>query len=433
MSRLPRPTVRLRLTLLFGGLFLMAGALLLGINYALTARLTRPPGDLCVEIAYPIDESGATDPPALDPSELAPQSGADCLESPDPATLDTGGPAVPSADVPVGLAIDGLSPAEFLRDQQRQTLRRLLVQSGAALAVMAVGSVGLGWYLAGRALRPLHDITAAAQRISLDDLNQRIGLDGPADELQELADTFDAMLARLEAALASQQRFVADASHELRTPLAIMRTELEVTLADRHAGVAELRRMGGAVHDALARSERLVESLLVLARSERSIALDEAVDLGEVAAGVAATAGAEADEAHMTLATQLWPATVRGHRQLIERLVANLVENGIHHGRAGGMVQIRTSVVDGRPTVAVVNDGIAVDPADGDRMFEPFVRLGEPRTAKGGGAGLGLAIVRSVTIAHGASIVAAPRLEGGLHVTVSFSPEDEPASGPAPG
>jgi signal transduction histidine kinase len=424
MSRLPRPTIRLRLTLLYGGLFLLSGAALLAINFVLVARATEPPDAVCVRLADPAQPGHIDLPgPLLAPLPDDVAAGQPC---PDGAT------AVAEArrralelnrsDGPYGVVINGRSPVDFLREQREENLRRTLIQSTLALAGMALGSIGLGWYLAGRTLRPLHDITAAARRISIDDLHQRIALEGPADELQELADTFDAMLARLEAALASQRRFVADASHELRTPLAVMRTELEVTLADEHADVGELRRMAATVRDALARSEQLVGSLLVLARSERDVALDDEVDLGEVAAGVAAAAGGEAEAASMALETELWPAPVRGDRALLERLVANLVENGVRHGRPGGIVQIHTSLRDGAATLSVSNDGRPVNPADGDRMFEPFVRLGEQRPGGGRGLGLGLAIVRAVATAHGASLKATPRPAGGLEVTVSFPP-----------
>ena len=418
MSGFPRFTVRLRLTLLYGGLFLLSGAMLLGINYVLTARLTRPPNVVCVGLG----EGPVGAAPAASPHDDP------CTGGPEPPR-PVGHGDVPPPEGSVRVEIDGVSPVQYLQDQQQRTLRRVFVQSGIALAGMGLASVALGWYLAGRALRPLHEITAAAKRISIVDLHQRIALDGPADELQELADTFDAMLARLEAAMATQKRFVADASHELRTPLAVMRAELEVTLADEEADTAELRRMAGTLHDALAGSERLVNSLLVLARSEGDVALDEDVDLGELAAGVAAAIGAEAAAADMTVETKLLPAPVRGDRALLERMIANLVENGVRHGRAGGAVSLCTAVREGIPTVVVVNDGPAVDPSQGSRIFEPFVRLGERRTGRG--VGLGLAIVRAVAAAHGARVIATPRPEGGLQVTASFPSrnEDPPPGG----
>ena len=439
MRNLPSPTVRLRLTLLYGGLFLLSGAVLLGINYVLVARATRPPDTVCVRLGEPSGPGEALDlaSPAGVPLPSTHPTAERCPDGvgPPDRALDellaaARRRAVEAApDGELGVVINGRSPIDFLREERERNLRRTLTQSGLALAAMALGSVGLGWYLAGRALRPLHEITAAAKRISIDDLHQRIALDGPDDELQELADTFDAMLARLEAALVSQRRFVADASHELRTPLAVMRTELEVTLADEKADAAELRRMAGTVRDALARSEQLVGSLLVLARSERDVALDDEVDLGEVAAGVAAAAGAEAEAAAMTVETELWPAPARGDRALLERLVANLVENGIRHGRPGGAVEVHTATRGGVAVLTVTNDGPDVDASERERMFEPFVRLGTERTGSRG-VGLGLAIVRAVATAHGATVTATPRRTGGLEVTVAFPPAT-PGSAPA--
>src|SRR3954452_24864045 len=218
----------------------------------------------------------------------------------------------------------------------RDALARLRTQYAIALAAMTGLSVLLGWGVAGRVLRPLQRITATAQRVSQDTLDERIGLEGPRDELKELADTFDGMLERLSGAFASQRRFVANASHELRTPLTVIRTELEVTLADPGATTGELRTMGETVRDATLATERLIQALLTLARSEGGIQRRDDVDLAEAARMALAHTGSEAAARHIDMRPTLDPAPVRGDRRLLERLVANLVENAVRHNREGG-------------------------------------------------------------------------------------------------
>jgi signal transduction histidine kinase len=282
----------------------------------------------------------------------------------------------------------------------------------------------LGWLVAGRALRPLQRITSAARRVSQDTLDERIALEGPRDELKELADTFDEMLERLSGAFASQRRFVANASHELRTPLTVMRTELEVTLADPEASNAELRSMAEAVHDALDRTERLVQSLLTLARSEGAITRRDPLDLAGAARTALEHTARAADGAGLAVTADLHPAPVAGDRRLLERLVANLVENAVTHNHPGGRVSVSTSTRDGRSVVEVVNDGDVLDPAVLPRLLEPFHRI--DRGARGDGAGLGLSIVRSVAQAHGGVVALAVCPEGGLRATVTL-PRGEPA------
>ena len=200
---------------------------------------------------------------------------------------------------------------------------------------MTMVSVLAGWLLAGRALRPLREITATARRVSGENLGERIGLVGPADELRELADTFDGMLERLDAAFASQRHFVANASHELRTPLAIMRTEVDVALAEPDPDVSELRGMGEAVRETVERCERLIEALLMLARSEAAAGHEEAVELGALAADCVTDLRARAEEAEVSVSAELQPAWTRGDPALLERMIANLIENGIRHNEHG--------------------------------------------------------------------------------------------------
>ena len=292
------------------------------------------------------------------------------------------------------------------------------MQYALALAAMTALSVLLGWLVAGRALRPLQQITATARRVSQDTLDERIALEGPRDELKELADTFDAMLERLSGAFASQRRFVANASHELRTPLTVMRTELEVTLADPDATNAELRAMAEAVHDALDRTERLVQSLLTLARSEGAVTRRDPLDLASAARLALEHAARDADAAGLAVTADLHPAPVAGDRRLLESLVANLVENAVGHNRPGGRVSVTTSSRDGRSVVEVVNDGDVLDPAVLPTLLEPFQRI--DRGARGDGAGLGLSIVRSVAQAHGGAVALAACPDGGLRATVTL-------------
>jgi signal transduction histidine kinase len=283
--------------------------------------------------------------------------------------------------------------------------------------------------VAGRALRGLQQITSTARRVSQDTLDERIALEGPRDELKELADTFDEMLERLSSAFASQRRFVANASHELRTPLTVMRTELEVTLADPDASNAELREMAEAVHEALDRTERLVQALLMLARSEGAIGRRDPVDLAAAAQLALEHTARDADAAELTVTADLHAAPVRGDRRLLERLVANLVENAIRHNRHGGRVSVTTATRDGHSIVDVVNDGDVLDPETLPRLLEPFQRI--DRGARSDGAGLGLSIVRSVAQAHGGAVALAACPDGGLRATVTL-PRGEPADQTAP-
>ena len=294
-------------------------------------------------------------------------------------------------------------------------LRRLYA---VALGAMTGLSVLLGWAMAGRVLRPLQRITATAKRVSQDNLDERIALEGPRDELKELADTFDGMLERLSGAFASQRRFVANASHELRTPLTVIRTELDVTLADPHATNADLRAMGETVRDATLATERLIQALLTLARSEGGVIRRDAVDLADCARTAVRQAGAEASARGLDMQATLDPAPVRGDRRLLERLVANLVENAVRHNVDGGTVEVRTASAAGRSTVEVRNDGPAVPPDAVASLLEPFQRL--DRGAPGDGVGLGLSIVRSVAEAHGGSVELRARPSGGLVARVSL-------------
>ena len=274
----------------------------------------------------------------------------------------------PSSD-PFGFAPGsvGARYVDAIRAQLRaDALHRLLIEYIFALGGMTIVSVVAGWLLAGRALRPLREITATARRVSGENLGERIALKGPADELKELADTFDGMLARLDGAFASQRHFVANASHELRTPLAIMRTELDVSLADPDASVEDLRRMGEAVRDTVDRCERLIEGLLMLARSEAATGREEPVDLAALAADCITDLRARAEEAHVEVQDDLEPAWTSGEPALLERMIANLIDNGIRHNVPAGWLRVTTRAEGGRVRLTVANGGARIDPASAD-------------------------------------------------------------------
>jgi signal transduction histidine kinase len=281
---------------------------------------------------------------------------------------------------------------------------------------MTAISVLIGWLLAGRALAPLRDITATARRVSSENLGERIDLPGPADELRELADTFDGMLARLDSAFASQRHFVANASHELRTPLAIMRTEVDVALADPDASAAELREMGEAIRDTVDRCERLIASLLLLARSEAATGHEEPVDIAALAGDCITDMWARAQEAQIEIRDDLEPAWTSGHPGLLERLVANLIDNGIHHNVPGGYLQVQSRTDGDKIELLVANGGAPLDPKRVQELTQPFRRL--DRSVRG--FGLGLSIVRSIAQAHhGTTTLLAPA-SGGLEVRVTL-------------
>jgi signal transduction histidine kinase len=382
----PAPTIRLRLTVLYGLVFLITGAVLLTIGYL----LVRHNLDARWDIRAQLRRLGL---PA--PGRPRPQSGS------------------PEAAI-----------AAAVRAQLRSaTLHRLLFEYVLALGIMTMVSVGAGWLLAGRALRPLRQITATAQRVSGENLGERIGLVGPADELKELADTFDGMLARLDAAFESQRHFVANSSHELRTPLAIMRTELDVALADPDAGASELREMGEAVRETIDRCERLIEGLLMLARSEAATGREEPVELAALAADCITDLRARAVESGVVVRDDLSSAWTAGEPALLERMIANLLDNGIRHNEPGGFLEVRTETLDGRVRLRVANGGPRIDPAAARTLMAPFCRLDRD----GNGFGLGLSIVRSVAAAHGGRASLSAPEGGGLEVVVEL-----PAGSPRP-
>jgi len=301
----------------------------------------------------------------------------------------------------------------------------MLVASLVALGVVGVIAGSFGWLLAGRALHPLHQMTATARRVADRSLHERIALDGPDDEIKDLADTFDAMLERLDRSFDSQRRFVANASHELRTPLTISRTLVEVALDDPQAGES-LRRLGATLLAVNQRHERLIDGLLTLAGSERGIADRIPVDLADIARHITTESRIAADTAGVDIHIQLRPTPVAGDPVLLERLTQNLVDNAIRYNLADqGEITVTTDTIGQCAHLTVDNTGPPVPPYEVPGLFEPFRRL--PTTERLAdsadastthGAGLGLSIVRSVAHAHDGDVHAASRRDGGLTVNV---------------
>lgn len=314
------------------------------------------------------------------------------------------------------------APAAITGTGQGIGPHQLLVGSVVALVVLVPVSVAAGWFVAGRFLRPLRAITATAKAISAGNLDQRLALGEPVDELTELGHILDDLFARLEASFNAQRHFVANASHELRTPLAGLRTLLEVALGDPDADADTLRM---ACQEALALGglqERLVTSLLALATGERGVTRWERVDLADVVAGVLASRRARAAENGIDLALHLTPAATVGDPRLIESLTTNLIDNAVRHNYSDGHIRITTETSGLRAAITVTNSGPVVPEDQLQRLFQPFQRLSADRNDHHSGHGLGLAIVNAVTEAHHATLTATARSQGGLTITVHFGP-----------
>ncbi len=418
--RLPRRTVRLRLTVLYVGLFLASAAALLVITYFLVAQQlpTVRAGKTI------INGSGAGIAEPVPAGIQAGTNGANLMivTSQCPRSAE----ALPLSPADASTCIDALQQqAAGLQSQaislRRDTLNKLLLESGIALGIMAIASIGLGWLMAGRVLSPLRVIITMARRISARNLNQRIAMQGPHDELKELGDTFDQLLARLEASFRAQRQFVANASHELRTPLARQRTLLEVALRDKQATNESLRNACARALAAGEQHERLIAAMLTLAQSERGLDRCEPIDLGDVAEDALLTHAAEATAGQITIGAAISPAPALGDYSLAERLVTNLIENAIRYNTAGGRLDVATGMRDGRPFLVVGNTGAPVPPDQLGRLFQPFQRMDPARGTSGAdGLGLGLAIVAAIAAAHGADLRAQPNPGGGLTVEIVF-------------
>lgn len=418
-----RITLRARLTLTYGALFLVGGVVLLGVTYALLGQQLGGTGTKVVSRSHPAGQ------PTASPSD-------DALR--ESRTVIGGGPGLSTP--PPGADLE-----KWMEKQREHWLDEattsLLTQGGIALGVAGCAAAGLGWVLAGRVLAPLHRVTDTARRIAGAPaadrgLHERIALRGPDDEVKDLADTFDTMVERLDRSFDGQRRFVANASHELRTPLTLGRALVEVAM-HRPAASSDVRQLGEHLLEINARHERLISGLLLLARSEHEIAERLPVDLADVVGHVVDQSAAEADRAGIVVHDESAEAPVLGDALLLERLVHNLVENGVRHNRdEGGWVRVVSRAPDaGRVELEVSNTGPPVPPYEVPVLFEPFRRLGADRLVTGKGAGLGLSIVRAIAHAHHGEVTAVPREGGGLTVTVSLprEPEPEPQSPNRPG
>ncbi|MFH8370434.1 sensor histidine kinase [Streptomyces sp. NPDC018031] len=446
-SKPRRVTLRARLTLIYGGMFFVAGVVLLGVTYALFSAQVHGLGTAKVVLggkrgpdAPPSGSTATTDP--------SPERGAPPLAPPPKAFVRTG-----DGDVLTGPAAE-----KWMRDQQGRlrdaATASLITQGGIALTVVGGAAAGLGWLIAGRVLAPLHRVTDTARRIAAAPaagrgLHERISLSGPDDEVKDLADTFDTMVERLDRSFDGQRRFVANASHELRTPLTLGRALVELAM-HRKTASEDVRQLGESLLQINTRHDRLITGLLLLATSENEVTERRPVDMADVLGHVVAQTAAEAERAAITVHEEADEAISAGDALLLERMVENLVENGIRHNTAGADEDHRTGATggdggagaggwvrvvsrtrgDGRAEIEVSNTGPVVPPYEIPSLFEPFRRLGTgpqgrtgavgaPRVT-GKGVGLGLSIVRSVAHAHGGEVAARPRDGGGLVVTVTL-------------
>jgi signal transduction histidine kinase len=374
--RLPVRSARLRLTLMYSGMFLLLGTAIIAVIVVLVGQTTSV-------------QAVAVHPgPNSVPQVIASQQH--------------------SADVASVLAVSWL-----------------------ALALSAAASAVLGWFAAGRVLRPLRQMTEGARAISAGNLHQRLALTGPDDEFKQLGDTIDDLLGRLEASFAAQRRFVANAAHELRTPLTLERTLLQVALADPNANAASLRTTCEELLASGRNQERLLEALLTLATSERGLERREQLDLGRLAGEALEQARPAIERRQLRLTSDLRPAAIRGDQALIGRLIANLLDNAIGHNRSEGWIAVRTTTDSGRALLSVANGGPRIGAHEVERLFEPFQRGGAERTGDNGHHGLGLSIARAIAVAHGGAISAAPEPGGGLVVTVRL-PADRARMRPQP-
>jgi signal transduction histidine kinase len=409
--------VRTRLTLLYAALFFAAGSALLGLTYGLVASSlpARPPAATTVSkqelnyLSHECHPAGATGKLPL-PESLA----AVCEHA--------------KADYSAGAASGSQA-------QRQRALADLLAFSLVGLGLMTAASGGLGWFMSGRVLRPVRVITETARRASEQHLGERLALTGARDELKELADTFDDMLERLDAAFVAQRRFVANASHELRTPLTVMRTAIDVTLAKPSPTPRQLTDMAVRVRRSIDRAENMVEALLTLAVSEQGKLSTEFTDLATWAEDAMDAAAPEIERLDLHVEVKLDPAETAGDPQLLERMIWNLVDNAVRHNEPGGWIRLCTGTSDAAAYLEIANSGPFIPDDAVPALFEPFRRM-EARTGVRDGAGLGLSIARSVVTAHRATVTARSQPAGGLDISVVIprcrAVEPHPPAGPQP-
>jgi signal transduction histidine kinase len=417
-SRLPRRTIRLRLTLLYGGLFLVSGAALLAITYVLVVNATsgfifNGHNGVSAVITQPGHDGSQTGRAGVALGYVTGGSGRSARQPQLPATAQhtRRPPAVPN-------------PTQLQAEASRQhasTLHQLLIQSGIALALMSLASILLGWLVAGRVLRPLRTITSTTRQISANDLHRRLALEGPDDELKELGDTIDELFGRLAASFEAQRRFVADASHELRTPLALSRAMLQVALADPELTLDSLRAVCDDVLSAGEEHEQLIEALLMLARSQRGLDYFEPIELAAVVDKVLADRRSQAEVKGLTINSELdATALISGDPRLVSRLVSNLVENAVRYNVPLGHVDVTVRGRAEHVQLNVSNSGPSIPTEHVERLVQPFQRLVTTRGSEGDGHGLGLSIVAAIAGAHDAALYVEPEPGGGLGVEVRF-------------
>jgi signal transduction histidine kinase len=401
--QVPRRTVRLRLTLLYGALFLVSGAALLAITYLLVSSAT---GDRVV-----VGVGSEAERPAQ-------------------VELGDGSADVPDNLLPERLDRQADRLSEQAANQRDEQLDQLLIQSGIALALMSVVSIGLGWLMAGRALRPLRTMTATTRRISEHNLHERLALEGPNDELKDLGETIDGLLARLEAAFEAQRRFVANASHELRTPLAMMRTSLDVAAAKPGPAAPQIRVLDGKLREGLDRADRLLEGFLTLARAQRGALPERAtVPLPDVVGAALETRHTAMAAKRIELRQELAEAHLTGSEILLSRMVENVIDNAIRHNEPSGWIRVATRTDGDSALLIVESGGPPLEPSEVRELAQPFRRLGAERTNSRNGVGLGLSIVAAIAEAHGGALELGARTEGGLRVEIELprSPANRPA------
>jgi signal transduction histidine kinase len=388
--------MRVRLTVMYAILFLLAGTALLGVTYTLAAHVLLPA-------------------PANPTKQITPEEGqllGICKQAGLPGKAPVSASLHERCDRI--LAAIGPGPAE-----REHTLTALRGASLIGLGVLTIAAAGLGWLASGRALRPVRSITEAARQASELQLGQRLALTGPDDELKQLADTFDVMLERLDAAFTSQKRFVANAAHELRTPLTAMRTAIDVTLSKPARTPDQLEAMADRVKRSVERAEATVEALLTLATSELGPTAHEAIDLATAAEDALDAAHAAIDQRDIKVEAALEPALARGDRVLLERMIANLVENAVRHNNPGGWIGVHTIQQADSAVFEIANTGPTIPAAQIQTLFEPFARA-KQRLNCSDGVGLGLSIASAIARAHNATITARPRPRGGLEMSVTI-------------
>jgi signal transduction histidine kinase len=387
--RLPGRTVRTRLTILYAILFVFSGALLLTISSG---------------VAVGTSTSEAR-PAAIKPAPTSP--------------LDRANARIHQLQAQISqLQSQAAGPSG-----ENKLSHVLLTSSLIALAIMTVISAGLGWLVAGRALRPVRQMTAAAQRISEDSLHERLAVQGPEDELKELGDTIDGLLERLEIAFGAQRRFVANASHELRTPLTTMRASLDVALAKPDPAPPQTVALAGRLRAELDKIDRLLEAFLVLARAQhRALPGRAVIPLDYVVGAALADQAAAISAMNLTVqeADSLGSAWVTGNQALITRMVENVIDNAVCHNTEGGWIRIVSRTAAGRARLIVENGGPLLDQQQVAGLSEPFRRIGADRTGSDKGSGLGLSIVAAIAEAHGGTVDLQARSSGGLRVMISL-------------